>query len=119
VLLSTQSTEDFADRDLLRTVIESCPTKVFLSNPDLDARRARDLFHLNDVEVARIMDLQPRRQFLLKRPDAAKVLELTVDPRAYWIYTNTPLDNDRLEQALQGRSFAQALAHLTNSQEPS
>jgi len=119
VLLSTQSTDDFADRDLLRTVIESCPTKVFLSNPDLDARRARDLFHLNDVEVARIMDLQPRRQFLLKRPDAAKVLELTVDPRAYWIYTNTPLDNDRLEQALQGRSFAQALAHLTNSQEPS
>jgi type IV secretion system protein VirB4 len=115
VFLSTQSTEDFADRDLLRTVIESCPTKVFLSNPDLDARRARDLFHLNDVEVARIMDLQPRRQFLLKRPDAAKVLELTVDPRAYWIYTNTPLDNDRLEQALQGRSFDQAVSHLVNA----
>lgn len=114
VLLATQNTEDFADRDLLRTVIESCPTKVFLSNPDLDAARARDLFHLNEVEVARIMDLQPRRQFLLKRPDAAKVLELTVDPRAYWIYTNTPLDNDRLEQALQGRSFDQAVAHLTN-----
>jgi type IV secretion system protein VirB4 len=114
VLLSTQSTEDFADHDLLRTVIESCPTKVFLSNPDLDAVRARDLFHLNDVEIARIMDLQPRRQFLLKRPDAAKVLELTVDPRAYWIYTNTPLDNDRLQQALHGRSFDQAVAHLAH-----
>src|SRR5215471_6510872 len=127
VLLSTQSSEDFADRDLLRTVIESCPTKVFLSNPDLDAAHARDLFHLNDVEIARIMDLQPRRQFLLKRPDAAKVLELIVDPRAYWIYTNTPLDNDRLHQALQGRSFDQALSllinepdsHLANEQEPS
>lgn len=119
VLLSTQSTEDFADRDLLRTVIESCPTKVFLSNPDLDAARARELFHLNDVEAARIMDLQPRRQFLLKRPDAAKVLELTVDPRAYWIYTNTPLDNDRLQRALQGRSFDEALSYLTHAQEPS
>ena len=115
VLLSTQSSHDFADRDLLRTVIESCPTKVFLSNPDLDAARARDLFHLNDVEVARIMDLQPRRQFLLKRPDAAKVLELTVDPRAYWIYTNTPLDNERLQLALQGRSFDQALSHLVHA----
>jgi type IV secretion system protein TrbE len=113
VLLATQSSQDFADPDLLRTIVESCPTKVFLANPDLDAERARDLFHLNEVEVARIMDLQPRRQFLLKRPDAAKVLELSVDPRAYWIYTNTPLDNDRLQQALQGRSFDQALAHLT------
>jgi type IV secretion system protein VirB4 len=114
VLLATQSSQDFADPDLLRTIVESCPTKVFLANPDLDAERARDLFHLNQVEAARIMDLQPRRQFLLKRPDAAKVLELTVDPRAYWIYTNTPLDNDRLQQALQGRSFDQALAHLIN-----
>jgi type IV secretion/conjugal transfer VirB4 family ATPase len=115
VFLSTQSSQDFADPDLLRTVIESCPTKVFLSNPDLDAARASDLFHLNDVEVARIMNLQPRRQFLLKRPDAAKVLELIVDPRAYWIYTNTPLDNDRLQQALHGRSFDQAISHLVSA----
>jgi type IV secretion/conjugal transfer VirB4 family ATPase len=114
VLLATQSSEDFADPDLLRTIVESCPTKVFLANPDLDPPRARELFHLNEVEVARIMELQPRRQFLLKRPDASKVLELTVDPRAYWIYTNTPLDNDRLQQALQGRSLDQALAHLVN-----
>lgn len=124
VLLSTQSTDDFADPDLLRTVIESCPTKVFLSNSDIDAVRAKDLFHLNDVEIARVMDLQPRRQFLLKRPDAAKVLELAVDPRAYWIYTNTPLDNDSLQRALEGRSFEDAVSHLVNShfitvQEPS
>jgi hypothetical protein len=31
--------------------------------------------------VRRIRELQPRRQFLLKRPDAAKVLELAVDPK--------------------------------------
>jgi type IV secretion/conjugal transfer VirB4 family ATPase len=114
VLLATQSSEDFADPDLLRTVVESCPTKVFLSNPDLDPGRARELFHLNDVELARIVDLQPRWQFLLKRPDTAKVLELTVDSRAYWIYTNTPRDNERLQQAMRGRSFDQAIAHLVN-----
>jgi hypothetical protein len=43
------------------------------------------------------------------------VLELSVDPRAYWIYTNTALDNDRLQQALQGRTLDQALAQLVNS----
>ena len=33
---------------------------------------------------------------LLKRPDLAKVLTLNVDPKSYWIYTNTPLDNERV-----------------------
>src|SRR4051812_37470369 len=97
VLLATQSSEDFADPDILRTVVENCPTKCFLANPDLDESRARELFHLNEVEARKIRELQPRRQFLLKRPDASKVLELTVDPKAYWIYTNTPLDNARLD----------------------
>jgi hypothetical protein len=58
---------------------------------DLDAARARELFRLNDLEIARIQDLQPRRQFLVKYPNASKVLELTVDSRASWIYSNTPL----------------------------
>ena len=100
VLLATQSSEDFADPDILRTVIENCPTKCFLANPDLDTARVRELFHLNETEARRIVDLQPRRQFLLKRPDAAKVLELQVDPRAYWIYTNTPSDNVQLAREL-------------------
>lgn len=82
VLLATQSSQDVVDADLLRTIVESCATKVFLANPDLDASLAKELFHLNDVETHRIMTLQPRRQFLLKRPDASKVLELTVDPLA-------------------------------------
>jgi type IV secretion system protein TrbE len=115
VLLATQSSEDFADPDILRTVIENCPTKCFLANPELDIARAQDLFHLNDTEAHRIVDLQPRRQFLLKRPDAAKVLELTVDPRAYWIYTNTPLDNDRLEHARASGSLEHALSALTRT----
>jgi type IV secretion/conjugal transfer VirB4 family ATPase len=97
VLLATQSSEDFGDPEMLRTVVESCPTKAFLANPDLEAGRARELFRLNDVEIARIRDLQPRRQFLLKRVDTSKVLALDVDPHAYWIYSNTPLDNDGLE----------------------
>lgn len=114
VLLATQSSEDFADPDLLRTVVESCPTRCFLANPDLDIAHAKELFHLNDTEARRILDLQPRRQFLLKRPDASKVLELSVDPRAYWIYTNTPLDNARLERALAGASLPNALSQLVN-----
>ena len=54
MILATQSTEDFADHGLLRTVLESCPTKFFLANPGIDTARVRDLFHLNHTEAARI-----------------------------------------------------------------
>jgi type IV secretion system protein VirB4 len=114
VLLATQSSEDFADLDLLRTVVENCATKCFLASPDIDVVRAKGLFHLNDAEAQRIVELVPRRQFLLKRPDAAKVLELHVDPRAYWLYTNTPVDNERLHRAMQTGSLDTVVSELAN-----
>jgi type IV secretion/conjugal transfer VirB4 family ATPase len=86
MILATQSGEDFLDPDLLRTVIESCPTKVFLANPGLDLDRARQLFHLNHTEASLIQRLVPRRQALLKRPDLSKVINLVVDPESARIY---------------------------------
>jgi type IV secretion system protein VirB4 len=114
VLLATQSSADFAGLDILRTVVENCPTKCFLASPDIDVDRAKDLFHLNDAEAQRIVELVPRRQFLLKRPGAAKVLELHVDPRAYWLYTNTPVDNERLQRAMQAGTFGEVVTGLTH-----
>jgi type IV secretion system protein VirB4 len=79
MLLATQSSEDFVATDLLRTVVESCPTKFLLANPGMDLDRARTLFHLNDTEAELIRTLVPRRQMLLKRPDVSKVLTLNID----------------------------------------
>jgi type IV secretion system protein VirB4 len=87
LILATQSSEDFLDPDLLRTVVESCPTKFFLANPNMDLARARDLFHLNHTEATLIQHLAPQRQALLKRPDLAKVISLTVDPESAQLYT--------------------------------
>jgi type IV secretion system protein VirB4 len=78
-----------AGTDLLRTVVESCPTKFFLANPNLDVPRARELFHLNDTEATRITELRPRQQALLKRPDVSRVINLHVDPESQALYTNT------------------------------
>lgn len=90
IILATQSTEDFADSDLLRTVLENCPTKFFLANPGIDIQRARQLFHLNHTEAARIASLRPRQEVLLKRPDVAKVVQLNVEPESLWMYGNGP-----------------------------
>lgn len=56
----------------------------FLANPDLDAARAICFGSMTPSSPAS-WTCSPARQFLLKRPHASKVLELTVDPRACWI----------------------------------
>ena len=90
MLLATQSSEDFGAADLLRTVVESCPTKFFLANNNLDLARARSLFHLNHPEADLITKLIPKQQVLMKRPDLSKVLNLHVDPTSCAIYTPAP-----------------------------
>jgi type IV secretion system protein VirB4 len=115
MLLATQSVEDFASTDLLRTVIEGCPTKLLLANPGLDRAKYADLFQLNTMELDLLTELIPRRQILLKRPDLAKVLNLNVDPRSYWLYTNTPIDNERVAAVFQEYGFEAGLDRLAAS----
>jgi type IV secretion system protein VirB4 len=86
VLLATQSSEDLMRTELLRVVLESCPTVCFLANPQIDRRLYQDLFHLTETEADRITTIQARRQFLLKQPGVAKVLTLNVDPESAWLF---------------------------------
>jgi len=115
MMLATQTADDFASADLLRTVVESCPTKLLLANPSLDAQQYVDLFHLNSMEVDLLTGLVPRQQVLLKRPTLAKVLSLNVDPKSYWIYTNTPVDNERVAAICRECGFDAGIARLAAS----
>jgi type IV secretion system protein VirB4 len=115
MILATQTIDDFASADLLRTVVESCPTKLLLANPALDRSRYADLFQMNEMELDLLTGLTPRQQLLLKRPDLTKVLTLAVDPRSYWIYTNTPIDNDRVAAVFREHGFEDGLDRLAAS----
>src|ERR1044072_6140425 len=101
MVLASQTIDDSASADLLRTVGESCPTKLLLANPAMDRARYAELFQLNDIELDLVAGLMTTRQLLLKRPDLTKVLTLAVDPKSYWIYTNTPIDNERVAAMFQ------------------
>jgi type IV secretion system protein TrbE len=115
MLLATQTVDDFASPELLRTVIESCPTKLLLANPGFDRKRFADLFQLNDMELDLLAGLLARQQVFLKRATLAKVLSLNVDPRTYWIYTNTPIDNERVAQVFREHGFEVGLDRLAAS----
>ena len=70
---------------------------------------------VTERELDLLASLMPRRQMLLKRPDLTKVLTLAVDPKSYWIYTNTPLDNDRVAAVFREHGFEAGLSRLAAS----
>jgi hypothetical protein len=67
---------------------------------------------LNENEVELIAGLIPKRQFLIKTPELAKVANLTVDPKSYWLYTNDPYDNKKRREAFETYGFEEGLAVL-------
>ena len=70
---------------------------------------------MNERELELLSGLMPRQQILLKRSETTKVLVLAVDPRSYWIYTNTPLDNERAAAVFREHGFEIGLDRLAAS----
>jgi type IV secretion/conjugal transfer VirB4 family ATPase len=115
MILSTQSLDELRKSDILSVIIESCPTKIFLANPDMDRALYREQFHLNDNEIELISTLVPKQQLLIKTPDFAKVANLTVDPKSYWLYTNDPFDNRKRREAFETYGFEKGLELLAGT----
>jgi type IV secretion/conjugal transfer VirB4 family ATPase len=112
MVLSTQSLDELKRSRILDVIVESCATKIFLSNPDMDRELYRGQFHLNENEVEAISNLIPKRQFLIKTPELAKVVNLNVDPKSYWLYTNDPYDNQKRREAFDAYGFEKGLEVL-------
>ncbi len=115
MILATQSSDDLLRSEMLSVVVESCATKMFLANPDIDQKLYREVFHLNETEAGLIAQLAPKRQILIKRPDMAKVVNLRVGPKDYWLYTSNPFDRERRREAFERYGFEQGLEILAQS----
>ena len=59
MILATQSIKELRSSGMLEIVAESCPTKIFLANPEMDRAVYAEAFHLNDTELDLIADLVP------------------------------------------------------------
>jgi type IV secretion/conjugal transfer VirB4 family ATPase len=112
MVLSTQSLDELRRSEILDVIIETCSTKIFLANPDMDRDLYRRQFHLNETEVELISGLIPKQQFLIKTPELAKVANLSVDAKSYWLYTNDPYDNTKRREAFETYGFERGLEVL-------
>jgi len=70
---------------------------------------------INDNEIEIISTLIPKRQALIKRPDLAKVVNLEVDEKSYWLYTSDPNESFKREQAFRDHGFEKGLEILSRS----
>ena len=115
LILATQSAVDVTATPGAAALLESMPTKLFLANPDLP-EEVGTLFRLNPSEMATIRNLVPKRELYLRRPDAAAVLRLEVDPESYWLYTSSALDAEKRAEAVARYGLGRAIEVLANPQ---
>ena len=109
MVLATQSLDDLAVAEILRSVVDNCPTKILLANPTLDASFYADVLRLTETEQEKVRRLISKRQFLLKREGLSKVLNLNVDPRSYWLFTTNPYEAERRQEAMAQGGLESAL----------
>jgi type IV secretion/conjugal transfer VirB4 family ATPase len=112
LLMATQSVNELQRSDLLDIIVESFPTKIFLANPNMNFDLYKGVFHLNEKELDLISTLIPKREALLKTATMAKKFALNVDAKSYWLYTNSPKDNERFNATVQQHGFDKGLEIL-------
>lgn len=112
MLLATQSIKELATSGMLTVVAESCPTKIFLANPDMEPQVYRDAFGLNDTELELIAGLVPPGQMLIQKQTGSKKVHLNVDSLSYWMATNNAKDNILKQQYFERYGIAEGLRHL-------
>jgi type IV secretion system protein VirB4 len=112
MILATQSIKELQESGMLQIVSESCPTKIFLANPEMDRDVYREAFHLNDTELDLIAGLVPPGQMLIRKMQTSKKVQLNVDSFSHWTATNNARDNLKKRDYFERFGIADGLRHL-------
>lgn len=112
IILATQSLKELQESGMLQIVSESCPTKIFLANPEMDRDVYREAFHLNDTELELIAGLVPPGQMLIRKAQSSKKVQLNVDSVSHWTATNNARDNLKKREYFERFGIADGLRHL-------
>jgi type IV secretion system protein VirB4 len=112
MILATQSIKELEESGMLQIVSESCPTKIFLANPEMNRDVYREAFHLNDTELDLIAGLVPPGQMLIRKAQTSKKVQLNVDSVSHWMATNNARDNLKKREYFARFGIADGLRRL-------
>ena len=85
VVLATQSPAQLEKLPFRHTIVNSCPTKIYLPNPDASTPGQIDLYRelgLNGREIESIARAVPKRHYYFKSPRGSRLFELGLGPVA-------------------------------------
>lgn len=80
VIMATQSVADVQSSPIASAINESCPTKIFLPNPD--AERSADLYAamgLNEREIEILSQARKKRDYYVTQPEGRRLIYLDLD----------------------------------------
>jgi type IV secretion system protein VirB4 len=105
VILATQSLADVLKSDIRDAVLESCPTKILLANPD--ARNStvgelyRDFLQLNERQIALIYKMIRKREYYVISPNGRRLFSLGLGPVALAFVGSSGLEDLKRIEALK------------------
>jgi type IV secretion system protein VirB4 len=84
--MATQSLSDVVNSPIRDAVLESCPTRLLLPNPEAESAMMRQLYRdylrLDDAQVALIAGAERKRQYYYTSPTGTRLFELNLGPVA-------------------------------------
>lgn len=85
VVFATQQPFDVVNSPIRDVILESCPTKIFLANPEAVAGPSREAYRtmgLSDRSVEIVGQMTPKRQYYMTSPEGKRVFDLGLGPVA-------------------------------------
>lgn len=104
VLLATQSVTDASRSGILDVLVESCPTKLFLPNPNARSKEGRELYQslgLNERQIELVASGTAKRDYYYVSGQGRRMYELALGPLALALCGSSSKDDIGRIRALQ------------------
>lgn len=109
IIFATQNLADIANKaDLMTTVMENCPSRIFLPNINAINEQNRELykqFGCNDTQINIIASMTPKRDYYYSSSKGNRIFQLALQPMELAFVTSTAKsDQQAIDQILQSHS---------------
>jgi type IV secretion system protein TrbE len=93
LVLAVQTLAQLTQNDSFNTLLESCPTRIFLPNPAASSHAVAGFYracNLNDKQIQRIAESCSKRDYYFVNPDGSRLMELALTPADLAFYSTVP-----------------------------
>lgn len=104
VVFATQSIADMMQSNIAATLIESCPTRVFLPNERAEEQEIRHYYQqcgLGTAQITLLAQATRKKEYYIQSPEGNRLIELGLHPIACVLCAASGKDDQKLATKLQ------------------